>query len=126
MQAETLSALKKFQNDARDATRKKVQEAIAALEARGEAVGFSAVSRECKISRKTLYKVQEFRSLIGERKKLKTQKSYEEDLAARDRVIDFLKQENSRLRLYESELARLKNGLLEVKNILNKAEYEPF
>jgi len=118
MNIQTKIALKKYQDSVRENSRKRVKDAIDALIERNETIGFSSVSKECGLSRKTLYKVQEFKELINIAKKEKNEEVYENELFHKEKLIKKLQKENEDLRLLIQKSEKFKSGLEELRMIL--------
>ena len=106
-----IEGLKKFQQEKRVNTIERVKEAISTLKASNRSVNFKSVSKVSGITRKTLYKVDEIRTLIEELR--------EESLSSTEVVlrkeIKELKKEIVVLQAQLSDYTKLKNSVSELK-----------
>ncbi len=116
-----LEGLKKFQSKKREDSRSAILKAIEKLKQQGKPVNFKSVSDVSKISRKTLYKVDEFAALIKEHRGDDEENKYLEIIRKQKEEIASLKAEIERLKNQsqtdnkndiKDKLASLKESLL--------------
>ena len=115
----SLEGLQKFQLKKREDSRKAILKAIETLRSAGKPVNFKSVSDASKISRKTLYKVEEFASLIKEQRGDLEENHLLQVIEEQKREIASLKAEIEQLKSTKKD-EDLKNSLASLKASLLK------
>lgn len=120
MEIETIKGLKKYQEGKRQESREKIQKAIEELQKENLAVNFKSVSEKSGISRKTLYKVEEFQNLIKKCRGDKNEDFYKREIADKALEIEKLQQELEALKHKAESGDSLKDNLASLKEALLK------
>lgn len=115
-----LEGLKKFQNRKREQSRIAIQSAIKKLRDKGKPVNFKSVSDLSGISRKTLYKVEEFAALIKDERGDKEESALLQVIEEQKKEIAALKKEIEELKKGKNTDAALKESLASLKEQLLK------
>lgn len=123
MNIETTKGLQKYQQEKREDSRTKILQAIEKLQESNADVNFKNVSVEAGISRKTLYKVEEFRRLIKEKRGDQNEDGYKETILKQEarikslqKTIDELKNDKTKLDLIKTKLKNIQEKIEGIKN----------
>ncbi|PIE74143.1 MAG: hypothetical protein CSA19_01270 [Deltaproteobacteria bacterium] len=119
MNIETTKALQKYQQEKRQSSREMVNRAIAQIQANGDDVNFKNVSVASGVSRKTLYKVDEFRNLIKEKRGDQNEDGYKETILKQEQKIKYLQEV---VAAFEDDKTKLEHIKLKLKAIYEKIE----
>lgn len=122
MNLDAINALKEYQEDRRNETRLKILKAIEILEENAQTINFQAVSQTSGISRKTLYKVQEFKDLIKTKRHDKNEAQYKKELSNALSKVRILEQENAQLKNNLKTKELIKNELLLLREFITQGE----
>ena len=115
-----LDGLKKFQSKKREDSRNAILNGIEKLKKNGKPINFKSVSDVSKISRKTLYKVEEFASLIKEQRGDVEEHKLQTIINDQRKEIERLKKEIEDLKNQKKDKSEIKDSLASLKASLLK------